>query len=136
MRVNKEYDHVLLKSDYWKKFEGTVLKMEKCKSPPKQSVETHSAWYLIPPTDTPGVNWDNFPEDVHHLRADESGFRGYVVEFYNVISDVVVQDGYVRTHTYMHGHTHTHTHTHRYQSILNLRTVLRLIESRHPRIKR
>ena len=26
MRKNLEYDHVLLKSDYWKKFEGTVLK--------------------------------------------------------------------------------------------------------------
>ena len=26
MRSAKEFDHVLLKSDYWKKFEGTVLK--------------------------------------------------------------------------------------------------------------
>ena len=26
MRTNLEYDHVLLKSDYWKKFEGTVMK--------------------------------------------------------------------------------------------------------------
>ena len=26
MRREKQYDHVLLKSDYWKKFEGTVLK--------------------------------------------------------------------------------------------------------------
>ena len=38
------------------------------------------------------------------------------MEFINIISDVVVQDGY--------------------QSVLNLRTVLRLIHSRHPRIKR
>ena len=27
MRVNKDYGHVLLKSDYWKKFEGTALKV-------------------------------------------------------------------------------------------------------------
>lgn len=26
LRLCKEYDHVLLKSDYWKKFEGTVMK--------------------------------------------------------------------------------------------------------------
>ena len=44
MRQSKEFDHVLLKSDYWKKFEGTVLKQGKCKTAPKQSVETHSAW--------------------------------------------------------------------------------------------
>ena len=29
LRKNFEYDHVLLKSDYWKKFEGTVLKQGK-----------------------------------------------------------------------------------------------------------
>lgn len=29
LRENKEYDHVLLKSDYWKKFEGTVMKQGK-----------------------------------------------------------------------------------------------------------
>ncbi len=46
----------------------------------------------------------------------EDGFRGFVVEFYNIISDVVVQDGY--------------------QSVLNLRTVLNKISMRHPRIKR
>ena len=38
------------------------------------------------------------------------------MEFYNIISDVVVQDGY--------------------QSVLNLRTVLNQIHARHPRIKR
>ena len=26
LREDKEYDHVLMKSDYWKKFEGTVIK--------------------------------------------------------------------------------------------------------------
>ena len=28
MRIKKQYDHVALKSDDWKKFEGTVLKVE------------------------------------------------------------------------------------------------------------
>lgn len=46
----------------------------------------------------------------------DDGFRGFVVEFHNIISDVVVQDGY--------------------QSVLNLRTVLNNISMRHPRIKR
>ena len=80
-------------------------------------METHSAWYLIPPPNKPGVNWDMFPEDVKHVcpqGGDE--FRGFVVEFYNIISDVVVQDGY--------------------QSVLNLRTVLQQISKRHPRIVR
>ena len=77
-------------------------------------METHSAWYLIPPVDAV-VNWDSFPEDVQHARPLEDGFRGFVVEFYNVISDVVVQDGY--------------------QSVLNLRTVLSMISKRHPRIE-
>ena len=63
-----------------------------------------------------GVNWDHFPADVEHARPDATGFRGFVVEFYNVISDVVVQDGY--------------------QSVLNLRTVLHQISARHPRITR
>ena len=115
MRKDKEYDHVLLKSDYWKKFEGTVMKQGLCTSNPKQSVETHSAWYLIPPKDAIGVNWELFPKGIEYYPADKNGFRGFIVEFINVISDVVVQDGY--------------------QSVLNLRTVLRLISSRHPRIR-
>ena len=57
-----------------------------------------------------------FPEDVQHVRPQKDGFRGFVVEFFNVISDVVVQDGY--------------------QSVLNLRTVLKQISMRHPRIQR
>ena len=63
-----------------------------------------------------GVNWDVFPEDIHDVSADKNGFRGFVVEFINVFSDVVVQDGY--------------------QSVLNLRTVLNIINDRHPRITR
>ena len=57
-----------------------------------------------------------FPEDIEHVHPMEDGFRGFVVEFHNIISDVVVQDGY--------------------QSVLNLRTVLSQISMRHPRIKR
>lgn len=60
--------------------------IEKCKSAPKQSVETHSAWYLIPPQGTEGVNWEVFPEDVEFAQPDGNGFRGFIVEFYNVIS--------------------------------------------------
>jgi hypothetical protein len=63
MKNGLEYDHVLLKSDYWKKFEGTAMKQGKqkvtlthplhltltltitcsgkCETAPKQSVETH-----------------------------------------------------------------------------------------------
>ena len=63
-----------------------------------------------------GVNWDVFPEDIKHVPADADGFRGFIVEFFNVVSDVVVQDGY--------------------QSVLNLRTVLKQISIRHPRIQR
>ena len=57
-----------------------------------------------------------FPEDVEHVHPEEDGFRGFVVEFYNLISDCVVQDGY--------------------QSVLNLRTVLEKIKKRHPLILR
>ena len=76
-------------------------------------METHSAWYLLPPKDS-DTNWFVFPPETSDIEPDASGFRGFVVEFYNVVSDLVVQDGY--------------------QSILNLRTVLKLIKSRHPRI--
>ena len=79
-------------------------------------METHSAWFLIPPKNDPDVNWNSFPEDIQYVEPDGDGFRGFIVEFYNIISDVVVQDGY--------------------QSVLNLRTVLNRIEKRHPRIKR
>jgi hypothetical protein len=65
---------------------NTLLVAEKCKSAPKQSIETHSAWYLIPPQGTEGVNWDVFPEDIEFAHADGNGFRGFIVEFYNVIS--------------------------------------------------
>ena len=41
-------------------------------------METHSAWYLIPPADTPGVNWDVFPEGMEHVLPDENGFRGFI----------------------------------------------------------
>ena len=116
MRSKKQYDKVLLKSDYWKKFEGTALKQGLCQSNPKQSVETHSAWYCLSPKDVSGVNWDVFPRGHEHVQGQgEDGFRGFVVEFINIVSDVVIQDGY--------------------QSLLNLRTVLNLIAARHPRIK-
>ena len=116
MRSKKQYDKVLLKSDYWKKFEGTALKQGLCQSNPKQSVETHSAWYCLSPKDASGVNWDVFPRGHEHVQGQgEDGFRGFVVEFINIVSDVVIQD--------------------RYQSLLNLRTVLNLIAARHPRIK-
>ena len=54
-------------------------------------METHSAWYLFPPKDAVGVDWSVFPQGHEHVQADESGFRGFIVEFYNIISDVVVQ---------------------------------------------
>ena len=57
-----------------------------------------------------------FPEGHEYVQAEKDGFRGFVVEFNNIISDVVVQDGY--------------------QSVLNLRTTLNLISKRHSRIKR
>ena len=54
------------------------------------------------------------------VQADHSGFRGFVVEFYNIISDIVVQDGFqsilnlkvvtLLSHTHIHKHT-THAHT-------------------------
>jgi hypothetical protein len=55
------------------------------------------------------------PAGHEHVEPDASGFRGFVVEFYNIISDIVVQDGY--------------------QSVLNLKVVLTLIKARHARIK-
>jgi hypothetical protein len=91
----------------------TPLQVGLCQTNPKQSVETHSAWYLLPPENAVGVNWDLFPADHAHVQADKHGFRGFVVEFINIISDVVIQDGY--------------------QSILNLRTCLNLIQARHSR---
>ena len=90
--------------------------VEKCKSAPKQSIETHSAWFLIPPANAADVDWGFFPEDTEFATPDETGFRGFIVKFYNVISDVVVQDGY--------------------QSVLNLRMVLNQISTRHKRIDR
>ena len=94
---------------------GTGWKRGKCQYVPKQSVETHSAWYVIPPKKHPDVDWSVFPDGIEHIEADENGFRGFIVEFYNVVSDVVVQDGY--------------------QSVLNFRTILKMIKKRHPRIK-
>ena len=64
----------------------TLTLKEKCKSAPKQSIETHSAWYLIPPANAEDVDWDFFPEDIEFALPDETGFRGFIVEFYNVIS--------------------------------------------------
>ena len=136
MRDRSDYTHVALKSDYWAKFEvithtplpllfrnhtqhthmqGAAFQWGKCQNRPKQSVETHSAWYLIPPADSSDTDWSVFPAGVSDIKPDSAGFRGFVVEFYNIVSDIVVQDGY--------------------QSILNLRTVLRLIKARHERIE-
>ena len=90
MRKLRQYDHVLLKSDYWKKFEGTVMKQGKCKTSPKQSVETHSAWYLLPPKDVINIDWSVFPDGHEYVQPEADGFRGFIVEFINIISDVVV----------------------------------------------
>ena len=64
----------------------TLTLKEKCKSAPKQSIETHSAWFLIPPSSDNDVDWSVFPEDIEFALPDETGFRGFIVEFYNVIS--------------------------------------------------
>ena len=64
----------------------TLTLIEKCKSAPKQSIETHSAWFLIPPATAEDVDWSFFPEDIEFALPDETGFRGFIVEFYNVIS--------------------------------------------------
>ena len=64
----------------------TLTLKEKCKSAPKQSIETHSAWFLIPPVSDKDVDWSVFPEDIEFALPDETGFRGFIVEFYNVIS--------------------------------------------------
>jgi hypothetical protein len=34
------------------------------------------------------------PAGHEHVQAEADGFRGFIVEFYNIISDIVVQDGY------------------------------------------
>jgi hypothetical protein len=34
------------------------------------------------------------PEGHEMIEPEPDGFRGFVVEFINIISDVVVQDGY------------------------------------------
>ena len=64
----------------------------KCKTAPKQSIETHSAWYLIPEQGAEGVNWDAFPEDIKYALPDATGFRGFIVEFYNLISGIYPQN--------------------------------------------
>ena len=74
-----------------------------CETNPKQSVETHSAWYLLPPADAVGVNWDLFPEGHGHVQPDKHGFRGFIVEFINIISDVVTPPTLTRNLT-RYGH--------------------------------
>ena len=41
---------------------------------------------MIPPKDDKDVDWGVFPEDIEYAHPDENGFRGFVVEFYNIIS--------------------------------------------------
>ena len=53
-------------------------------------METHSAWYLIPSADAEGVDWKVFPEDIEFALPDDKGFRGFIVEFYNIISGMCV----------------------------------------------
>lgn len=131
LKKELDYESVLLKSDYWKKFEGTVMKqgllrnnthscnthththnpnVEKCKSAPKQSIETHSAWYLIPPADKAGVNWDLFPEDIKFALPDEQGFRGFIVEFFNIISGTWVEMHVIAYNIPIRGDTHARTY--------------------------
>ena len=81
--------------------------------PPKQSVETHSVWFLVPPPDHPGVNWSLLPDGGREVEP-VGGFYGWVVEFHNHISDTVVQDGH--------------------QALCNLKALLLHLKERHPQL--
>ena len=99
--------------DFWKKFEGTYIKLEKCAMPPKQSVETHSVWFLVPPPEHPDTNWDLLPPGARDIEPVNEHY-GWVVEFHNQISDTVVQDGH--------------------QALCNLKALLLHLKSRHPQL--
>jgi hypothetical protein len=89
------------------------MKAGLCAMPPKQSVETHSVWCLVPPPTHPGVNWELLPDGAQEVEPVR-GHRGWVVEFHNHISDVVVQDGH--------------------QALCNLKVLLTSLKQRHPQL--
>ena len=90
------------------------MKLAKCAMPPKQSVETHSVWFLVPPPSHPGVNWELLPDGCRGVEPTASGHRGWVVEFHNHMSDIVVQDGH--------------------QALVNLKVLLTHLKERHPQL--
>ena len=80
-----------------------------------QSVETHCLWMLVPPADHPNVDWSIYPAGTKDLPADVDGFRGYIVEFYNQVSDCSIQDSH--------------------QALCNFKALLDTLKCRHPRLK-
>lgn len=79
-----------------------------------QSVETHCAWMLLPPKDDPNVDWSVLPAGAKDLPEEEDGFRGYIVEFYNQVSDCTIQDSH--------------------QAICNFKALLDFLKARHTRL--
>lgn len=91
MATNKEFDLVMVMSDFWKKFEGTAMRRKNCEKGEKQSVETHVFWSLLPPRDHPGVDWRRYPAGSKDTQPDDNGHRGFVVHVYNLFSNDVAQ---------------------------------------------
>ena len=94
MRDLKQYHRVAIKSDNWKKYRGACLKNKLCGERPQQSVETHCCWFLLPPSDMPGVDWSVLPPGSRDLPKDKNGFRGFVVENHTQVSDITIQNSH------------------------------------------
>ena len=103
-----------IKSDFWKKYRGAWSKHELCGQRPIQSVETHCAWMLVPPPDHPNVDWNVLPPGSKDLPETEEGFRGYICEVYNQVSDTSIQDAH--------------------QAICNFKLLLDTLKGRHARL--
>ena len=69
---------------------------------------------LVPPPDHPNVDWSVMPAGAKNLPEAEDGFRGYIVEFYNQVSDCSIQDSH--------------------QAICNFKALLDTLKARHPRL--
>ena len=69
---------------------------------------------LVPPHNHPNVDWSVLPAGAKDLPETEDEFRGYIVEFYNQVSDCSIQDSH--------------------QAICNFKALLDTLKSRHARL--
>lgn len=115
LRRNNDWTKIYALHDFWRKLDAQGPRWAQCETRPQVSMEGWVVMGVIPPPDTPGVDWSKLPLGAREVVPNGDGFRGFWCEIIHLANDDTTQ-GF-------------------YQTFCNEVAVLRLLHERHPFIK-